>query len=73
MIKEPELVEAVNEVHAMQFDMSGKRMLKLLYILINKVRMENDNVETAMLQKNQGKLDAYKEIKDYIERGIPIV
>jgi S-adenosylmethionine:diacylglycerol 3-amino-3-carboxypropyl transferase len=73
MIKEPELVEAVNEVHAMQFQVSGERMLKLLFILVNKVRMENDNVDMTMLQRNQGKLDAYKEIKDYIERGIPTV
>jgi hypothetical protein len=72
MLKEPELVEAINEVHAMQFDISGKRLLKLLQLLTDKVRIENDDVMPDRLLRNQGKLDAYKEIKDHLERGIQI-
>jgi hypothetical protein len=73
MHKDPnaEKTAAVFDFSSLNADSSGKKIITLLDILIAEVRRENDTVEDKFLLKNQGRIMAYAQLKDYLERGLP--
>ena len=71
MFQNKEKIELIAELHAMRMEFSLGKLLKLLNILITETRIENDTVEEASIKFNQGKIDGYAKLKDYIERGLP--
>ena len=48
-----------------------QNMLKLLDLLIQEVRVENDTAEENVILRNQGKVQAYTGLKEIIERCLP--
>lgn len=46
-------------------------ILKLLDILIEETRVENDTIPKEQLEYNQGKIAACRALKENIEKGIP--
>jgi hypothetical protein len=71
MLINAEKTAAVFDFSTLSADSSGKKILTLLDVLIDEVRKENDTVETQSLLKNQGRIMAFEQLKDYLERGLP--
>jgi hypothetical protein len=61
----------ISEMHSLKGTAPGSSFIALLDILINETRRENDTVNAIQLPVNQGKIEAYSQLKDYIERGSP--
>lgn len=60
------------------FEISGHKgevmctnLLKLLEILIQEVRVNNDTAGPETMRLNQGEIAGYMKLQDYIERGLP--
>ena len=49
----------------------GFLIVKLLDIYISEIREQNDTAELNLVPINQGKIEAFKKIKENIENGIP--
>jgi hypothetical protein len=71
MIKNAEKTELVAQIHAEFHDQSLVSMVKLLNILISDRRKLADDCLPAELTRIQGQISAFKQIVDYIEKGIP--
>lgn len=68
--KNPELVEKINELYQHRSEPGMRALFNLLSHLIQQVREENDNVDVSELKKNQGRIESYIQIKNYIESGL---
>jgi hypothetical protein len=66
-----EKAATIAEFHTLKYEHSGAILIKLLNILINELRIENDTVNKDNLDRNQGKIDAYVGLKFYLERELP--
>lgn len=69
MIRNLEKHAAITEFYGLKNDHSGAKIILLLDILIDEIRKENDTVSPDLLRLNQGKIEAYLRLKEYIERG----
>jgi len=67
----PEKTAAIIAFSGLKEEFAGKKIITLLDALILEVRKENDTVEPQFLMKNQGRIMAYEQLKDYLERGLP--
>lgn len=63
--------EAIFEFSGLQGGPAGKMVLRLLDLLIEEVRRENDTVPPGEVLRNQGKIAAWTQMRDYLVRGIP--
>jgi len=59
------------EISGHRDESTCKNVLGLLEILIQEVREANDTAEGDTMLRNQGKVQAYNELKGYIDRGLP--
>ncbi len=59
------------ELSAHQGDISLRNTIKLIDIIVDETRFDNDSAETTKVIKNQGKIEGLFELKTYIERGLP--
>lgn len=50
-----------------------QNILKLLDILIQEVRLDNDTADDVQFRTNQGQIKAYLTLKEYILRGLPAI
>lgn len=66
MLSNPKKAEAVSDFTALKHDPAGRPIINLLDILIDEIRINNDTAETATIIKNQGKIEAYLELRRYI-------
>ena len=73
MLANREKATLILEICGSQKENSIKNVLKLLDILIQEVRIDNDTADEVQFRTNQGEIKAYRTLKDYIERGIPSV
>lgn len=64
---------AIFEFIRLKHQPSGKVVIKLLNILIDETRKENDTVGRMRLPKNQGRIEGFVQLKDYLERENPNV
>jgi hypothetical protein len=71
MYRDAPKVSLISEINNLKGTSPGSSFIALLDILINEIRRENDTVNTIQLPVNQGKIEAYSQLKDYIERGLP--
>jgi len=63
--------EAIFELNGMKHDPACKSMVKLLDILIDEVRIQNDEAPAERVLGNQGEIRAFMRLKEYIEKGLP--
>jgi len=61
----------IAEIFQTQKEHSCQCILKLLEMLINEIREENDRAPEEVFKINQGKIQGYLVLKGYIERGLP--
>jgi len=66
MLSNPKKAEAISEFTALRHDPAGRPIINLLDVLIDEIRINNDTAETATIIKNQGKIEAYLELRRYI-------
>jgi len=71
ILKDKDKSEIISNIHAARGDYLMTRLVGLLDILISDTRKENDTVSALELPKNQGKIEGFKELKNYIENGLP--
>lgn len=71
MFGNPAKSEYISAVHQCRAEATCQLVNKLLDILISETRIENDTVLDSELKLNQGKIAGWRELKDYIERGLP--
>lgn len=63
-----EKAELVSKFRALKHQEAGFIVLELLKLLINDLRIDNDTAELTMVARNQGRLAALIELRDYLER-----
>lgn len=68
---EPDRNEIMNNLCAIRGSQQGSAVIAYLSYTINQLRIENDTIPSDRLSHNQGKIAAYSQLKEYIERGIP--
>jgi len=66
-----EKAELIIEIYGSQKDATCQKIVKLLNILIDETRTDNDTAEGREILQNQGKIKAYIGLKEMIERGLP--
>ena len=66
---DPSKMDLSAEIHGMRGQLSP--LLKLLDYLITEARFRNDDISQEDLPWNQGKIVAWMELKDIIEREPP--
>lgn len=71
MFQDREKTELLVAISSNKEDPRIQNILKLIDILINEARKEFDNANRLKFLRLQGKIQAYRELKDNIERGIP--
>ena len=71
MLRNKEKAVAIANIHGLKQESAGMKVLNLLDILIDELRKDNDTVDSVFLQRNQGEIRAYLQLKEYIERGTP--
>lgn len=71
MIQNREKFELIFELNGFKSEHVCQITQKLLKMLISDLRQLNDFVSPSELGHNQGKIAAYRELLDYIERGVP--
>jgi hypothetical protein len=71
MIKITEKSDVINAIFEQRSSPGIVSLTKLLTILIHEIREDNDSVDAPNLPRNQGKIDAYKSLLDYISKGVP--
>lgn len=63
--------EIVSEIHVVRNESAAQNFLKLLDVLTAEARERNDTARPEDVLKNQGEIEAYKALRDYITRGLP--
>lgn len=64
-----EKAQLIDRVHGLASSHPMQEMVRLLELVINEVRENNDFVEKEDLGWNQGKIAAYQFLKKAIEQG----
>lgn len=62
---------AIFDFNALLHEPAGIKIKNLLNILIDETRLDNDNVSPEQLPRNQGKIEGWRQLSDYLERGLP--
>ena len=73
MLANREKATLIIEVCGKQKENGIQNVLKLLDILVQEVRLDNDTADEVQFRTNQGEIKAYLTLKGYIEHGIPSV
>lgn len=60
--------ELVSNFKGLKHQEAGFTVLELLNLLINDLRIDNDTADINMVLRNQGRLAALIELRDYLER-----
>ena len=66
MLSNPKKAEAIAAFTALKHDPAGRPIINLLDILIDEIRVSNDTAVAEVVVKNQGKIEAYLELRRYI-------
>lgn len=72
MIHQKKKAELIFELHGKKGDRNLALVRDLLDMCVDEVRIRNDTAEIEELKANQGEIAAYKRLKDYLERGLPV-
>ena len=64
-------MELINEVHANKGTQAGVKMVELCDFFIDELRRDNDLADDHQFKHNQGRIDAWKKMKEIIVEGIP--
>jgi len=72
-MKDPVKAELIMEISGAKNEATCQKILKLLNLIIDETRIENDRAEEKEFLKNQGKIQGFLELKECIERGLPIL
>ena len=70
-MKDQVKAELIIEISGARNEGTCVKILKLLDILIDETRMDNDRAEETAFRWNQGKIQGFLELKELIERGLP--
>jgi DNA polymerase IIIc chi subunit len=71
MLHNREKAELIISISDNKQDTRIQSVLQLIEILIDESRKEFDNANRLRFLRLQGKIQAYQELRDTIERGIP--
>lgn len=71
MLTNKEKAAAIYDFYGLNSEHSGAKILTLLNILIEELRIDNDTADDAHFKLNQGEIKGYIQLKDYLKRGIP--
>lgn len=71
MLPNAQKAALIFEISGHKGDVMCQNILRLLEILIQEVRVDNDTAPAEIVVKNQGKLYAYTLLQEYIVRGLP--
>ena len=63
--------ELIIEISASRNEATCQKVLRLLDIIINETRIDNDRADGRDFVVNQGKIQGFLELKENIERGLP--
>lgn len=67
----PEMAAAAADFKALRHESAGGVILRLLDILLNDYRIENDTAEPQVVVRNQGRIDVLLKLKQTLERDFP--
>ncbi len=65
--------ELIVELCGLQKEHSVQKVLKLIDILVQEVRVDNDTVGVDAFRVNQGEIRGYQKLQDHILKGLPSV
>lgn len=68
-----EIAKAVHKVHTFQNDPGFVTLVKLIDHYIDEARKANDTVRIMGVKENQGKIAAFKKIRDNIVMGVKVI
>lgn len=71
MEKNTEKAELISAAHNYRSERGYAIILRLLEICIDEVRILNDHVEPSELKFNQGQIEAFQQLKNFIQKGLP--
>jgi len=71
MLANREKAVLVIEICGAQMTAPIQNVLKLLEILIQETRIDNDTADADTVKRNQGGIAKLSEVREYILRGIP--
>jgi len=66
-----ERMEAIIDVSALRLEPAGVKLVRLLELLIEDMRKQNDTVSKDGLERNQGKIAGWEQLKEYVTKGLP--
>ncbi len=71
MYLDPKKADLISEINSNKNNPTCRNFSQLLDILIAEVRVDNDTAGRDDFPVNKGRIDAYKTVKEYIEKGLP--
>lgn len=63
--------ETIIEANSSRNESASKTIQKLIGIMINEARVDNDTAQVRRVFRNQGKIAALTQLQEYIDRGQP--
>jgi len=71
MLVNPVKAVAVAEFKSLKHDEGGVKVLKLVEILLDEARRDNDTATGENVSRNQGKIAILTQLKSFLERETP--
>lgn len=71
MQQDREKAVLITEISGSQNDNTIKNVVKLLDLLIQEARLDNDTADETRVRVNQGEIKAFVKLREYILRGLP--
>lgn len=70
VVKNAEKVDLITQLYDCRGERAGHILFRLIPIMIQDLRELNDTASIEEIPRNQGRIDALKELLSYIENGI---
>jgi len=70
MVKNAEKVDLITQLYDCRGERAGHILSRLIPIMIQDLRELNDTASIDEIPRNQGRIDALKELLFYVENGI---
>ena len=70
MVKNAEKVDLITQLYDCRGERAGHILSRLIPIMIQDLRELNDTASIEEIPRNQGRIDALKELLFYVENGI---
>jgi hypothetical protein len=70
LINQPK-AEIIAHLFASRKENTCQTLIKLIDMMVNEFRVDNDTAEGNVVLKNQGAIEVLNDLKDKIERGQP--